>query len=373
MPGYADVIDLARRANVAVHFIDPRGLETGIDAAATPTGIGPPDPSVMPGTALALPALETEGIAQVTGGHVFGASDPGKALRRVATETDAYYLLGYSPEVPRNGERRVEVRTRREGLKIVARSRYFVSDPAAKPRARDAAPSPAHAAMRSLADVTELPLRVSTLFFEANKKGEVATMLATEVVPRPGKSGERLFKLVSEARAARRRAAGARRVRGLARGRRPALPSSSPASGTFRPGVWQVRLLVEDTASRPHRHHAAHVRGPRPEGLPDVDADPHRRDRGPRREKEAEGRPRPHLPHGGDALLPVQRVRSGDSRKARLGAPRHRRVDAPSGGRGRPRGPAHPDPARRATGGSPAPSGSPSRARSRASTRSPSP
>jgi len=45
MPGYADVIDLARRANVAVHFIDPRGLETGFAAAALPTGIGPPDPT----------------------------------------------------------------------------------------------------------------------------------------------------------------------------------------------------------------------------------------------------------------------------------------------------------------------------------------
>jgi VWFA-related protein len=250
MPGYADVIDLARRANVAVHFIDPRGLETGFAAAALPTGIGPPDPSVMPGTALALPALETEGIAQATGGHVFGPSDPGKALRRVATETDAYYLLGYSPDVPRSGERRVEVRARREGLKIVARSRYFVPEPAAKPTAKavGAAPSPAHAAMRSLADVTELPLRVSTLFFEANRKGEVATMLATEVVPGPGKSGERLFKLVSEARSRD----GGPPVRDEFEGSpevAPGAPVILSRQWHLPPGVWQVRLLVEDTAS----------------------------------------------------------------------------------------------------------------------------
>ncbi|HEX9187688.1 MAG TPA: VWA domain-containing protein, partial [Vicinamibacteria bacterium] len=250
MPGYREVIDVARRAHVAIHFIDPRGLETGTAAAATPTGEAPPDTSVMPGTALALPQLETEGIARVTGGHVFGPSDAEKALRRVATETGAYYLVGYSPEAARSGERKVEVRARREGVKVVARSRYFVPEPAgARARAKTEAPSPAPAAMRSLADATELPLRVSTLFFEANKKGEVATMLATEVVPGPGKKGGRLFKLVSEARARD----GGPPVRDEFEGSpevTPGVPVILARQWRLPAGVWQVRLLVEDTVAK---------------------------------------------------------------------------------------------------------------------------
>ena len=27
MPGYEEAIDVARRANVAIHFVDPRGVE----------------------------------------------------------------------------------------------------------------------------------------------------------------------------------------------------------------------------------------------------------------------------------------------------------------------------------------------------------
>jgi VWFA-related protein len=243
MSGYAELIDVARRANVAIHVLDPRGLETGLTDASSAGGPG----GVMAGTALTLPMLEMEGLASVTGGHVFGPSDAETALRRVAAESDAYYLLGYAPEAPKSGERRVEVRVRREGLRAVARRRYFVpvEDPAkpASPR-----PTLAHAAMRSLADATELPLRVATLFFEANRKGEVATMLATEAVPPPGRKGERLFKLVSEARARD----GGPAVRDQFEGSPdapPGVPVILARQWYLPPGVWQVRLLVEDTTT----------------------------------------------------------------------------------------------------------------------------
>jgi hypothetical protein len=246
-PGYAEVIDLARRANVAIHFLDPRGLETGLSGASVATGEAPPGTAVMPGTALALPALEAEGIAGVTGGHVFGPSDAEKALRQVVTESEAYYLVGYSPDPPKGGERKVEVRVRRPGLKTIARRRYFVPTETGKPAA--GAPTPAHTAMRSLADTTDLPLRVSTLFFEANKKGEVATLLATEVVPPAGKPGGRLFKLVSEARSRD----GGPTVRDEFEGSpdvHPGVPVILARQWSMPPGVWQVRLLVEDTATR---------------------------------------------------------------------------------------------------------------------------
>jgi hypothetical protein len=252
MPGYSELIDTARRANVAIHFIDPRGLETGFAGASTPTGEAPPDTTVMPGTALALPQLDTEGLAQVTGGHVFGPSDAEKALRRVADESAAYYLVGYTPSVSRPGERTVGVRVRREGLKVVSRRRYFVpelSTKAAKAAKGEDTPSPALAAMRSLADTTDLPVRTSTFFFEANKKGEVATMLATEVLPRATKKDTRLFKLVSEARARD----GGPPVRDEFEGSpqiTPGVPVILARQWRLAPGVWQARLVVEDVAAR---------------------------------------------------------------------------------------------------------------------------
>jgi len=102
--------------------------------------------------------------------------------------------------------------------------------------------------MRSLADRTDLPVRVATLFFEASKKGEVATMLATEVVPPPGKTGERLFKLVSEARARD----GGPPVRDQFEGSPevvPGVPVILARQWHLPSGVWQVRLLVEDTTT----------------------------------------------------------------------------------------------------------------------------
>ncbi len=246
MPGYQEVIDVARRANVAIHFLDPRGLETGVVGASSPSGEAPPALEVFPGTARFLPAAETEGIAIVTGGHAFGATDADKSLRRVAAESEAYYLVGYSPDQPKGGERKVKVRIRREGVRVVARSRYFVPPEAPKPS--PAAPTPAQAALRALSDTTDLPLRTSTLFFEANKKGEVATMLATEVVPPPGKGGERLFKLVSEARARD----GGPPVHDQFEGSpevRPGVPVILARQWYLPPGVWQVRLLVEDTVT----------------------------------------------------------------------------------------------------------------------------
>ncbi len=74
-------------------------------------------------------------------------------------------------------------------------------------------------------------------------------MLATEVVPPPGKAGERLFKLVSEARArgggppVRDEFEGSPRVT-------PGVPVVLARQWSLAPGVWQVRLFVEDTVTK---------------------------------------------------------------------------------------------------------------------------
>jgi VWFA-related protein len=241
MPGYEEAIDLARRANVAIHFVDVRGTQTSVSSDRPGPGV-----IAMAGSVFAVATGDTEGIAEVTGGTVFAGNDPGTGLRRVAERSDAYYLLGYQPDKPGTGERKVKVRVTRDGLEVRARSRYYV--PASAKTGKEEPPAPGLAAMRSLADTTDLPVRTATLFFEASKKGEVATMLATEVVPPPGKKGERLFKLVSEARARD----GGPPVRDQFEG----TPEITPGVAVILArqwhlpsGVWQVRLLVEDTTT----------------------------------------------------------------------------------------------------------------------------
>ena len=231
MPGYAEAIDAARRANVAVHFVDPRGVT--------------PDRG---GLELAL-TQQADGLVQVTGGSVFSGNLTDAGLRRVASESDAYYLLGYESTRAATGERQVEVRlkTKRDGVTVRARTRYYIAPETTTAPAL--ASSPTFAAMRSLADTTDLPLRVATLFFEPNRAGEVATMLATEVVPPPGKSGERLYKLVSEARAA----SGGPPVRDQFEGSpkvTPGVPVILARQWSLAPGVWQLRLLAEDVETK---------------------------------------------------------------------------------------------------------------------------
>jgi VWFA-related protein len=229
MPGYREAIDVARRANVAIHFVDPRGVQAD-----------------RSGTALALTLGDVEGITAVTGGTVFSGNDSESGLRRIAERSDAYYLLGYPPDRPGTGERQVKVTVSRGGLEVRARSRYYV--PELPKKAKSPAPSAGLVAMRSLADTTDLPVRAATLYFESNKKGEVATMLATEVVPTPGKEGKRLFKLVSEARARD----GGPPVRDQFGGSTevvPGVPVILARQWHLTAGVWQARLLVEDTTT----------------------------------------------------------------------------------------------------------------------------
>ncbi len=95
-------IDAARRANVAVYFVDARGLV-----------VGAPAPRRRSGPALArlarhrrrqrrrstLSAEGAERSAQNTGGFsVRNQNDLGRGLQRIGVESRVYYLLGFQPD-----------------------------------------------------------------------------------------------------------------------------------------------------------------------------------------------------------------------------------------------------------------------------------
>ena len=238
MPGYLDLIDLARRANVAIHYLDPRTLESGFGAEAS--GAGPAGPT---GTLRMLEAMGAEDVAVATGGRALVSNDPLKGLQQVAREAQAYYLIGFQPERPETGLQEVRVRVTRDDLSARTRTRYVAGSESERPEESDK--KRRAGAMRSIAETSDLPLRVATLFFEDNGKGKVTTMYATEIRYPSGTEGKRKVKTVAEAwprdgdKALRDEFDEKLEVV-------PGVPTILSRHWHMPPGVWQIRILIED-------------------------------------------------------------------------------------------------------------------------------
>ena len=124
----------AARAYLAIYPVDTRGLRTVIPsgAASTPSRAGE---GLFSGrdvndqfTELTASQDTMAAMASSTGGRMFsGVNDLSGAFERVRRDTSAYYLLGYSSaNDERDGRfRRVQVRVRRDGVRIEARAGYY--------------------------------------------------------------------------------------------------------------------------------------------------------------------------------------------------------------------------------------------------------
>jgi VWFA-related protein len=116
----AELTRAANRANATMYTIDPRGLIAGQDLDdEVPTQEWN---AYVRDTqdSLRVLAEETGGIA------VVNQNDFDKALKRIDNETSDYYVLGYysSNPDPLKRRRRIEVRTTREGLRVIGRTEY---------------------------------------------------------------------------------------------------------------------------------------------------------------------------------------------------------------------------------------------------------
>jgi len=117
----AELTRAANRANATFYTIDPRGLIAGqdlgdeqVDAAEWQNHIRETQDS------LRVLAEQTGGIA------VVNQNDFDKALKRIDAETSDYYVLGYystNPD-PLKRTRRIEVRTKRNGVNVWSRTSY---------------------------------------------------------------------------------------------------------------------------------------------------------------------------------------------------------------------------------------------------------
>lgn len=135
-------IDAARRANVAVYFVDARGLMVGTPALQAQAA-GPLDSRdiVAANADLTLSAEGAETLSQGTGGFsVRNQNDLGGALQRIGNESRVYYLLGFQPDAgAKPGTfRRLEVKVTRPGVTVRARRGYYAGG---VPATREAPPT----------------------------------------------------------------------------------------------------------------------------------------------------------------------------------------------------------------------------------------
>jgi len=186
-------IDAARRANVAVYFVDARGLVASTPyAQAQQTGRGLDSRDV--GAANAEITLGAEGaaeIAQNTGGFsVRNQNDLGRGLQRIGAESRVYYLLGFQPDkdAKAGAFRRLDVKVTRPDVTVRARRGYYAGGFGSGAPATSAVTPPRFSdgvdaidrAAESPYELGAIPLRVADLAFGEASTDSAVVMLVVE-------------------------------------------------------------------------------------------------------------------------------------------------------------------------------------------------
>ena len=118
----AELTETARRANVTFYTIDPRGLQAGPDISTNLT-----NDEFWANARITTDSLRV--LANETGGFcTCDKNDYTNALQRIDNEMSDYYLLGYvsSNPDPLKVIRRIEIRVKRPGLKLVYNPTYTI-------------------------------------------------------------------------------------------------------------------------------------------------------------------------------------------------------------------------------------------------------
>lgn len=186
---FKDVVQTARRSNVAMYFIDTRGLG-GMNYMNAEFGpaIDSQDVSAAFGDELDQSA-GAEMLASDSGGFtVKNTNDMARGFMRIADETKSYYLVGYRPSNTRaDGKfRKIEVKVARKDTRLRARKGYFAPMDAATMAAKKQKPEAPgdpdiQAALDSPYEEKAIPLRMSAWVFDETLLGKANTIVATDV------------------------------------------------------------------------------------------------------------------------------------------------------------------------------------------------
>jgi VWFA-related protein len=181
------VLDASRRSNVAIYFLDTRGLE-GLPLAGSSEIARPLDPRDIGATTLLESAFASEGaqtLAVDSGGFAIqNTNDLASGIKRITAESEVYYLLGYLPtNRTRDGTfRKIKVSVARKGVKVRARRGYYAPLHGAEP-----APAPGdeepdfQRALDAPFPEEGIPLRMSSYVFQESMLGKASVLVATDV------------------------------------------------------------------------------------------------------------------------------------------------------------------------------------------------
>ena len=264
--GFRDVVEAARRNNVAVYFVDARGLVATTSSFSASEG-SPTDGRDI-GAAFADIALDAEGavsMAETTGGFAIrNTNDLGAGLERLSRESQTYYLIGYVPADERaDGRfRRIEVRVKRDGVRVRARKGYYASDGRQADREVGALDPEVGRALDAPRDLADLPMRATALVFDRTGEG-ARVMVAADVDAKyfqlEPDDQQRLTGIVELAVSATHLQTGqafrfeqTTELRLLPQTRRQLDVWWYPVSREFTlpPGPYQARVVVRDRSSR---------------------------------------------------------------------------------------------------------------------------
>ena len=120
-----EVTQAAVRANAVIYTMDPRGVDAGADIG---DNVDPREwRSYFDKTQDTLRVL----AAETGGAAIVNENEFDDALKRIDAEASDYYMLGYYSKNPgtSNQARKIEVRVKRPGLTVIARSSYVVRAP----------------------------------------------------------------------------------------------------------------------------------------------------------------------------------------------------------------------------------------------------
>jgi VWFA-related protein len=183
--------EAARRSNVAVYFVDARGLKglPGVFSAETRmTGDPRSSFSEIQDVGanifqMAQEAAGSETVASESGGFsIKNTNDLASGIRRIGDESRNYYLLGYTPtKTARDGKfRKIKVEVRGEDLTVRARKGYYAprEGEERRPRGPDADVQQALDAAHPLPDI---PLRMTSYVLGEATDGKAEVLVATDV------------------------------------------------------------------------------------------------------------------------------------------------------------------------------------------------
>lgn len=185
---FKTVVQTSRRSNVAMYFVDTRGLG-GMPAFAT-AEFGPAIDNQDVGAAFGDEFEQSAGaetLASDSGGFsVKNTNDLSRGFDRIASETKSYYLIGYHPNnAKEDGKfRKIEVKVAQKDMRVRARKGYFAPLPGGVVNARkkDAQGDPEiQAALDSPYEEKAVPLRMSAWVFDETLLGKANTIVATDV------------------------------------------------------------------------------------------------------------------------------------------------------------------------------------------------